>query len=66
MSREVERVSGEYSVLNIGQFFQLLKKFKQDKGELMSIIYRNRGIYDDFRNDDVSGMMAMDISKVEK
>lgn len=66
MSREVERVSGEYSVLNIGQFFQLLKKFKQDKGELMSIIYRNRGIYDDFRNDDVSGVMAMDISKVEK
>ena len=66
MSREVERVSGEYSVLNIGQFFQLLKKFKQDKGELMSIIYSNRGIYDDFRNDDVSRMMAMDTSKVEK
>lgn len=50
----------------MASFFQLLKKFKQDKGELMSIIYRNRGIYDDFRNDDVSGMMAMDISKVEK
>lgn len=32
----------------------------------MSIIYRNRGIYDDFRNDDASGMMAVDISKMEK
>lgn len=55
-----------YDVLKNGRLFQLLQELKQGKGRLMSIIFSSKGIYDNLENNEVSGVMAMEVKKVKK
>lgn len=45
--------------------FQLLEELKQGKDRLMSIILSSKGICDNFGNNEVSGVMAMEVKESE-